>query len=323
MNQMLRWVWVVVLALAVGLSACGKRKASSAKYGAPNTKSLAEGRAGYETKLTRQLADPIAPEKPPKDQFLYGHYPAQPGKMAAYISKPPADGKRRPAIIWLVGGFGNGIDSTAWTYADRENNQSASAFREAGIVTMYPALRGGSANPGVQEGFYGEVDDVLAAADFLAKQSYVDPKHIYLGGHSTGGTLAMLVAEMSPKFRAVFASGPVGDVTSYGQAELPFDVKDKREAELRAPIRWLESIESPVFVFEGMMLKGNILSLREMRQSTSNRNIRFHEVPHADHFTVLHPLTKIIAQKILADASEGATNIEFTKDELETLTEKY
>ena len=70
------------------------------------------------------------------------------------------------------------------------------AYRRAGIVMMYPSLRGGNDNPGRREGFLGEVDDILAAAEYLARESYVDPGRIYLGGHSTGGTLAMLAAEM-------------------------------------------------------------------------------------------------------------------------------
>jgi dipeptidyl aminopeptidase/acylaminoacyl peptidase len=58
-------------------------------------------------------------------------------------------------------------------------------------------LRGGNDNPGRREGFLGEVDDVLAAADHLSKLPHIDPTQIYLGGHSTGGTLALLVAECS------------------------------------------------------------------------------------------------------------------------------
>jgi dipeptidyl aminopeptidase/acylaminoacyl peptidase len=60
---------------------------------------------------------------------------------------------------------------------------------------MFPSLRGGNDNPGRHGGFYGEVDDVLAAHDYLSRQPYVDPKRIYPGGHSTGGTLALLTAE--------------------------------------------------------------------------------------------------------------------------------
>ena len=77
---------------------------------------------------------------------------------------------------------------------------------------MFPSLRGGNDNPGKKEGFLGEVNDVLAASEFLSRQEYVDPDRIYLGGHSTGGTLALLVAASTDKYRAVFSFGPNDDV---------------------------------------------------------------------------------------------------------------
>jgi len=64
--------------------------------------------------------------------------------------------------------------------------------RKAGIAELYPALRGASGNPGKPECFLGEIDDILAAADFLARRPDVDPQRIYLGGHSTGGTMVLL-----------------------------------------------------------------------------------------------------------------------------------
>jgi acetyl esterase/lipase len=42
--------------------------------------------------------------------------------------------------------------------------------------------------------FYDEVDDVLAAARFLANQLGVDPTQLFLAGHSVGGTTALLAA---------------------------------------------------------------------------------------------------------------------------------
>jgi dienelactone hydrolase len=54
-------------------------------------------------------------------------------------------------------------------------------------------LRGGNDNPGTKEAFLGEVDDILAAALYLARQESVDSNGIFLGGHGTGGTLVLLV----------------------------------------------------------------------------------------------------------------------------------
>lgn len=83
------------------------------------------------------------------------------------------------------------IDGGTWAPAPVENAQSARAFRDAGMVRMRPALRGSNDNPGNNKCFPGEVDDRLAAADYLAKRMDVEPSRIYLGGHSTGDTLAI------------------------------------------------------------------------------------------------------------------------------------
>jgi dipeptidyl aminopeptidase/acylaminoacyl peptidase len=182
---------------------------------------------------------------------------------------------------------------------------------------MYPSLRGGNDNPGYKEGFYGEVDDIVAAADYLTRLPYVDPNRIYLGGHSTGGTLALLVSEFTDRFRAVFAFGPVADVRGYGSENLPIDLNDLEEVNLRAPIAWLPSIKSPTFVIEGDG-DGNADQLRLMSGASKNPAVRFHEVPGFDHFSVLAAVTPVIARKIVADTG-SSTNIQFSNDELTNL----
>ncbi len=171
---------------------------------------------------------------------------------------------------------------------------------------MFPSLRGGNDNPGTKEGFLGEVDDVLAAARFLATQPYVDTNRIYLGGHSTGGTLALLVSESTSVFRAVFAFGPVDDVRGYGTGRrnelVPADLTDRTEARLRSPIHWLGSIQSPTWVLEGGT--GNTESLRSMAAKSTNPNAHFVEVRKADHFNILAPVNELIAQAILRDTGE-------------------
>jgi acetyl esterase/lipase len=281
---------------------------------------LPEARRGFQTKLVRQVAQKEPVPQPPAKLFRIVRYESPAGKMAAYLSQPLGDGKKHPAIVWIFGGFGNDIGEAAWVDQKRDNDQSASAFRKEGIVMMYPSLRGGNDNPGFQESFYGEVDDVLAAVDFLAKQDYVDPKRIYLGGHSTGGTLALLVAESTDRFRGVFSFGPVSDVVGYGPDELMFDLNNAKERQLRAPGNWLHAIRNPTFVFEGT-LQGNLIELQKLSTFSKNPAIRFYPVKGATHFSILAPVTEIVARKIKSD--DGPTsNLAFTEAELSDLFKK-
>jgi dipeptidyl aminopeptidase/acylaminoacyl peptidase len=239
------------------------------------------------------------------------------GKLSTYLTPDPKDGQKHPAIIWITGGDCNSVDDSIWQKAPASNDQTASAFRLAGIVMMFPALRGGNDNPGEREGFYGEVNDILAAADFLAQRDYVDPKRIYLGGHSTGGTLVLLTGEFADRFRAVFSFGPTDNVNNYPPEYKQFDASSRRDVELRSPIHWLDSIKSPVFVFEGTT-NGNVAALEAMKRATSNANVHFYAVAGADHFSILAPTTKLIAQKILSDNGETC-NISFSSQELSKL----
>jgi dipeptidyl aminopeptidase/acylaminoacyl peptidase len=275
--------------------------------------SLTDARKGFQTKLVRRESakEPVAP--PPPKVFRTVRYDAPAGKLAAYLTPDPKDGKKHPAIIWITGGDCNTIGDV-WTPAAPKNDQTAAAFRKAGIIMMFPSLRGGNDNPGVKEGFLGEVDDVIAAAAFLAKQSHVDPGRIYLGGHSTGGTLVLLVAECSDKFRAVFSFGPVDDVRGYGREYSPFDTSNPREADLRSPGRWLASIQSPTFVFEGTV-DGNITSLQAMARSSTNPKAHFLTVRGANHFSTLAPTNRLIAERILRDTGP-ACNLTFTEAEV-------
>jgi acetyl esterase/lipase len=185
---------------------------------------------------------------------------------------------------------------------------------------MFPSLRGGNDNPGYQEGFFGEVDDVIAAAEFLAKQPHVDPKRIYLGGHSTGGTLVLLVAASTDRFRAVFSFGPVHDIRGYGGMFAPFDKTNDREWELRAPGRWLHSIRCPTFVFEGAS-EINVIDLHVMKKASTNPKAQFFPVAGVDHFSILAPVNRLIARKILKDDG-AATNLAFTEDEVNRVAGK-
>ena len=197
------------------------------------TVTLAQARQGFKTKPTERGPAKEAVPEPPPDVFRTVRYDSPAGKLAAYLTPDPKDGKKHPAIIWIHGGNCNSIDESLWHAAPASNDQTAAAYRKSGIIMMFPSLRGGNDNPGVREGFFGEVNDVLAAAEFLGKQPFVDPQRIYLGGHSTGGTLVLLVAECSDRFRAVFSFGPALSAGWHQRQNVPFDASSTREVELR------------------------------------------------------------------------------------------
>lgn len=310
-HVMRRYVAGVLVSLAMAIAwGCGGGTSNSTP-GIP----LTQARQGFVTKIlcTEYERTPIA--QPPASHFQLVSYESPVGPLGAYLSPEPSDGKKHPVIIWITGGECNTIGDV-WSNQVPSSDQSASDYRAAGILMMFPSLRGGNDNPGVIEGFYGEVDDVIAAANYLSKLDYVDPTRIYLGGHSTGGTLALLVAESSTQFRAVFAFGPADEVKWYDPEYLPYDTSNRREEELRSPIHWLATISTPTFVIEGT--EGNIVSLNALASESSNNKLTCIEVARRDHFNVLGHSNRLIAQKILADTGPTC-NISLTVDELRFL----
>ena len=241
-------------------------------------------------------------------------YPSTAGDLAAYVSSDPGDGEKHPLIIWVVGGWGNGIDDFPFTYPEWDNDQTGSAFWRAGVLTMYPSFRGGNGNPGNYETLFGEVDDIAAAYDYAASLPYVDPDRIYLGGHSTGGTRALLAAEYTDKFRSVFCFGAVDEIKYHNRTQFTFDTSDDDEYTMRSPIYWLEDVKTPTFLIEGS--EGNADNLLRMEEATQNENIHCYLMEGADHFSTLAPLTRLVAQKILEDTGEEAS-ITLTQEELD------
>jgi dipeptidyl aminopeptidase/acylaminoacyl peptidase len=299
----------LVVAVVAGPTAAQDARRSSA------TVSLPEARRGFKTVVVRRGSDrqPV-PQAPPR-VFRTIRYESPVGQLAAYLTPDPRDGKKHPAIIWITGGDSNTIDDGLWKEADPRDDQTAAAYRKAGIVMMFPSLRGGNDNPGVKEGFFGEVDDILAAADHLAKEPYVDASRLYRGGHSTGATLVMLVAASTDRFRGVFSFGPAHNVRGYGPEFLPFDTSNPKEIALRAPALWLHSVRCPTFVFEGTREPANVDSLRAMQKASKNPLIHFHVVKGATHFSILAPTNRLIARKMLQD-NGPAPRLSFTDGEV-------
>ena len=178
----------------VSCSVPGIGKSGDSEKGEMEGQSFAEAHDAFQTTLTTQDSDSDSIPEPPEGVFDLVKYPSKVGDLSAYVSSDPGDGQKHPMIIWVVGGWGNGISDFPWTYPEWENDQTGSAFWRSGVLTMYPSFRGGCGNPGHYETLFGEIDDIVSAYEYAASLPYVDPDRIYLGGHSTGATRALLAA---------------------------------------------------------------------------------------------------------------------------------
>lgn len=273
---------------------------STADIAPPEGLTLAAARQNFRTAISAAATGSPPLPHPPANLFERVDYRSGDLMLPAFITPNPRDYNRHPAIIWITGGDSNSLDDF-WSAGAASNDQSARAFREAGMIMMFPTLRGGNSNPGRKEFFLGEVDDIIAAAKYLAGQPYVDAERIYLGGHSTGGTLALLTAESSDRFSGVFAFGPVTRVDNYPSGIIPvnFSMYGGQEIQLRSPIFWLDNITRPTWIIEGKISPSNIGELNALCEKTRNSQVHCLAVDGASHFSVLAPATQGIARKLV------------------------
>lgn len=133
--------------------------------------------------------------------------------IPAYVFTPSnmTPGKKYPGVVLLHGGFHEKLDWRFFRYVD--------AAVTRGLVVIFPEYRG---SRGYGENHYHneygvtDLEDVLAGADFLAAQPYVDASRMGIIGHSRGGMLAMRAIEEAPhRFRAAVEIAGLVDFLSY------------------------------------------------------------------------------------------------------------
>lgn len=277
---------VLVIFCAGGIGIAVWRLASSSSF-PEQREDYVQARQHFQTKLIRQGAAPQAweMEHPPAG---VREVPYQSGnlRLRAWVSAPPPDGRRRPGVLFLHGGFAFGAD-------DWEQTQP---FRDAGFVVMTPTLRGENGLPGAYSMFYHEVEDVLAAAETLVQLPYVDSNRIYVSGHSVGGTLTMLAAMTSKRFRAAasFSGSPDQDLWARGQPQvIPFDRSDQREFAMRSPLAFPRSFKCPVRIYYGteeLFFAWNSRKVARLAKA-AGLDVEAFSVP-GDHLTMVGPAMK-------------------------------
>lgn len=133
------------------------------------------------------------------------HFKSKDGLTIAGILHRPLGfrpGTKYPALIWAHGGP-EGQDTVAYAAWPL-------FLAQEGYIVLQPNFRGSTGygekfrNLNVEDSGGGEIDDVGAAAKFLADQGLADSKRIAIGGGSHGGTV---VANAVAKLPGVFAAG--------------------------------------------------------------------------------------------------------------------
>jgi dipeptidyl aminopeptidase/acylaminoacyl peptidase len=193
------------------------------------------------------------------------HYPSKDGKwtISAFVYVPynlPRNGQH-PAIVYVHGG------PTAQTM--NTFNRFVQYMANQGYIVIAPNYRGstGYGKEFQQANLFdmggGDLQDVLAAADWIKQTGYVDPKKLILMGGSYGGYLTMMGVTKAPEvwaagvpivpfvnwFTEIQNEDPVlreSDLATMGDPE-----KNKALYEDRSPINFVDQIKAPLYLLAG------------------------------------------------------------------------
>ena len=257
---------------------------------------LATAREDFDTNLIRKgpAPQPYRNAQPPAGvqqlEYLSGDL-----KLKGWLSAPPTDDKKHPAVVFLHGGF---------AFAANDWNDAA-PFAEAGFVLFMPTVRGENGNPGSHESFYGEVDDAIAAGRFVASLPYVDSKRIFVAGHSSGAVLTSLTAMMPSPYRAAAALDGYFNmkdwVASFPRHAIPYDLSDPEEIRVRNPLEFASTLKIPIALYVGESRMVNEVFLARAQKAKKACKL---EIVPGDHQTMVAPAVQKAIIWFQSQASE-------------------
>jgi dipeptidyl aminopeptidase/acylaminoacyl peptidase len=193
------------------------------------------------------------------------HYPSRDGKfqISAFVYVPhnaPRD-HTHPAIVYVHGG--------PQSQTVNSFNRIVQYLANQGYLVIAPNYRGSTgygkefmdANRFDMGG--GDLQDTLAAADWVQQTGYVDPKKLVIMGGSYGGYMSMMALTKAPEvwaagvsivpfvnwFTEVQNEDPL--LHEYDLATMGDPVRNKALWEDRSPINFVDRIKAPVLLLAG------------------------------------------------------------------------
>jgi dipeptidyl aminopeptidase/acylaminoacyl peptidase len=218
---------------------------------------------GKNRQLTQSLIAGVRSEDM-VEPFLV-HYPSRDGKWTipafVYVPYNMVRNGQNAAIVYVHGGPAAQSVNSFNRFIQHMVNQ--------GYMVIAPNYRGstGYGKEFQQANLFdmggGDLQDVLAAADFIKQTGYLDPKKIVLMGGSYGGYLTMMGVTKAPEvwaagvpivpfvnwFTEIQNEDPVlqqSDLATMGDPE-----KNKALFQDRSPIFFVDQIKAPLFLLAG------------------------------------------------------------------------
>jgi dipeptidyl aminopeptidase/acylaminoacyl peptidase len=213
--------------------------------------------------LTHSLVGGVRSEEMVEPALV--HYPSKDGKWTisafVYVAFNLPRNGQHPAIVYVHGG------PTAQTM--NNFNRFVQYMVNQGYFVIAPNYRGstGYGKEFQQANLFdmggGDLQDVLAAADWIKQTGYVDPKKLILMGGSYGGYMTMMGVTKAPEvwaagvpivpfvnwFTEIQNEDPVlqqSDLATMGDLE-----KNKALYEDRSPINFIDRIKAPLYLLAG------------------------------------------------------------------------
>ena len=191
-------------------------------------------------------------------------------------------GKSSPAVVFLHGGFA--IDGDDWAVGQELIKQ--------GYILFMPQLRAENGNAGNFEMFGGEVDDAIAAGVYLQGVPGVDPKRVYVMGHSVGGSLAVLAAQMPSPYKASASLSGYARLTEWIDnfpRIVPFERKNASERAIRDPSLYTSTVQVPLFMFTEETNPRAVEVNRTFCLQVAKTSSCHHTTVKGDHGTMIEP----------------------------------
>jgi dipeptidyl aminopeptidase/acylaminoacyl peptidase len=147
---------------------------------------------------------------------LWLENPNDKARLHTFVVKPPGfQGNRKYPLLLLIHGGPQGAWSQSWSY-----RWNAQVFAGAGYVVVMPNPRGST---GYGQKFTDEInqdwggkpyEDIMAVADHMAGQPYIDANRMAAAGGSYGGYMVNWLLGHTDRFKALVSHAGVYDLKS-------------------------------------------------------------------------------------------------------------